>query len=40
VATMTTLIEPMLMVVLGVIIAFIVIAMYLPVFNMASTFGA
>ncbi len=39
VSTMTTLIEPMLMVVLGVIIAFIVIAMYLPVFNMASTFG-
>lgn len=40
VGTMTTLIEPILMVVLGTIIAFIVIAMYLPVFNMASTFGA
>ncbi len=40
VSTMTTLIEPVLMVVLGVIIAFIVIAMYLPVFNMASTMGA
>lgn len=37
VKSMTSLIEPLLMVVLGGIIAFIVIAMYLPVFNMADT---
>jgi type IV pilus assembly protein PilC len=36
---MTSLLEPMLMVVLGGIIAVIVIAMYLPIFNMASTMG-
>jgi type IV pilus assembly protein PilC len=35
--TMTSLLEPMLMVVLGVIIAVIVVAMYLPIFNMANT---
>ncbi len=34
---MTSLLEPMLMVVLGAIIAVIVIAMYLPIFNMANT---
>ena len=33
---MTSLIEPILMVVLGGIIAVIVIAMYLPIFNLAS----
>lgn len=37
VKAMTSLIEPLLMVVLGGIIAFIVIAMYLPIFNMADT---
>ncbi|MBX3035083.1 MAG: type II secretion system F family protein [Bdellovibrionaceae bacterium] len=37
VKAMTSVIEPLLMVVLGAIIAFIVIAMYLPVFNMADT---
>ena len=36
---MASLIEPLLMVVLGVIIAVIVIAMYLPIFNMANTVG-
>jgi type IV pilus assembly protein PilC len=36
---MASLIEPVLMVVLGVIIAVIVIAMYLPIFNMANTAG-
>jgi type IV pilus assembly protein PilC len=36
---MTSLMEPILMVVLGGIIAVIVIAMYLPIFNMANTVG-
>ncbi len=36
---MTSLMEPLLMVVLGGIIAVIVIAMYLPIFNMANTIG-
>lgn len=39
VAGLSTLIEPILMVVLGVIIAVLVIAMYLPVFKMGDTFG-
>lgn len=34
---MTSLLEPILMVVLGGVIAVIVVAMYLPIFNMAST---
>lgn len=37
---LTSLLEPILMVVLGGIIAFLVIAMYLPVFNMANVVGA
>jgi type IV pilus assembly protein PilC len=37
---MTSLMEPILMVVLGGIIAVIVVAMYLPIFNMANTVGA
>jgi type IV pilus assembly protein PilC len=37
VKAMTSLLEPLLMVVLGGIIAVLVIAMYLPVFNMADT---
>lgn len=36
---MTSLMEPILMVVLGGIIAVIVVAMYLPIFNMANTVG-
>lgn len=36
---MTGLMEPILMVVLGGIIAVIVVAMYLPIFNMANTVG-
>ncbi len=36
---MTSLLEPILMVVLGGIIAIIVVAMYLPIFNMANTVG-
>jgi type IV pilus assembly protein PilC len=36
VASLTSLLEPMMMVFLGVVIGFIVIAMYLPIFKMAS----
>lgn len=36
---LTSLMEPLLMVVLGGIIAVIVVAMYLPIFNMANTIG-
>jgi type IV pilus assembly protein PilC len=36
---LTALLEPMMMVFLGVVIGFIVIAMYLPIFKMASVIG-
>ena len=36
---MTSLIEPLIMVVLGGIISVVLLAMYLPIFNMADTFG-
>lgn len=39
VASLTALLEPMMMVFLGVIIGFIVIAMYLPIFSMANAIG-
>jgi len=39
VAALTSLLEPMLMVFLGVVIGFIVIAMYLPIFKMAGAVG-
>jgi type IV pilus assembly protein PilC len=39
VGALTSVIEPLLMVVLGAIIAFIVVAMYLPIFNLASAVG-
>ena len=39
VASLTSLLEPVMMVFLGVIIGFIVIAMYLPIFTMASAIG-
>ena len=39
VAALTSLLEPMMMVFLGTIIGFIVIAMYLPIFTMASAIG-
>ena len=39
VAALTSLLEPMLMVVLGVVIGFIVIAMYMPIFQMGSVVG-
>jgi type IV pilus assembly protein PilC len=40
VASLTTIIEPLMMVVLGSIIAFLVIAMYLPIFNLAGQIGS
>ncbi|MEW6324468.1 MAG: type II secretion system F family protein [Nitrospirota bacterium] len=39
VATLTSLLEPALMVFLGVVIGFIVIAMYMPIFKMAAAIG-
>ena len=39
VAALTSLLEPVLMVFLGTVIGFIVIAMYLPIFKMASAIG-
>jgi type IV pilus assembly protein PilC len=39
VANLTSLLEPMLMMFLGVVIGGVVIAMYLPIFNMASAVG-
>lgn len=39
VAALTSLMEPLMIAVLGVIIGFIVIAMYLPIFQLANVFG-
>ncbi len=39
VASLTALLEPAMMVVLGTLIGFIVVAMYLPIFKMASAIG-
>jgi type IV pilus assembly protein PilC len=39
VGALTSVIEPMLMVFLGVIIAFLVVSMYLPIFNLADSAG-
>ena len=39
VENLTTLLEPMMMVFLGVTVGFIVVAMYLPIFTMASAIG-
>lgn len=39
VTAMTSLLEPMMMVVMGLVIGFIVLAMYLPIFKMASVVG-
>lgn len=39
VRAMTSMIEPLLMVVIGAMIAFLVLAMYLPIFDMANTAG-
>ena len=39
VAALTSLLEPMMMVFLGTVVGFIVVAMYLPIFQMASAIG-
>jgi type IV pilus assembly protein PilC len=39
VAALTSLMEPIMIAILGAIIGFIVIAMYLPIFNLANVFG-
>ena len=39
VATLTSLLEPMLMIFLGVTVGFVIIAMYMPIFQMGSTVG-
>lgn len=39
VANLTTLLEPMMMVFLGITVGFIVVAMYLPIFSMAGAVG-
>lgn len=39
VSALTSVLEPLMMVFLGGIIAFLVVAMYLPIFNMAATMG-
>ena len=39
VTNLTTLLEPMMMVFLGITVGFIVVAMYLPIFTMASAIG-
>ena len=37
VAALTSLLEPMLMVFLGILVGFIVVAMYLPIFKLGDT---
>jgi len=39
VASLTSLLEPAMMVFLGTVIGFIVVAMYLPIFKMAAVIG-
>lgn len=39
VGALTSVLEPLMMVVLGTIVAFLVIAMYLPIFNLAGSIG-
>jgi len=39
VANLTTLLEPMLMVFLGITIGYIVIALYLPIFHLGDVIG-
>ena len=36
---LTTMIEPVLMMVMGLLIAFIIMAMYIPIFQLAGTVG-
>ena len=37
VATLTSLLEPMLMIFLGTTVGFVIVAMYMPIFQMGST---
>ena len=37
--TMTSMIEPAMIIIIGSIVGFIVIAMYLPIFDLATTVG-
>jgi type IV pilus assembly protein PilC len=39
VAAMTSLMEPVMIAMLGIIIGFIVVAMYMPIFQLANVFG-
>ena len=39
VASLTSLLEPIMMVFLGIVIGFIVVAMYLPIFKMSEAIG-
>jgi type IV pilus assembly protein PilC len=39
VEALTAMLEPMMMVFLGVVLGFIIVAMYLPIFKMASLVG-
>ena len=39
VATLTSLLEPMLMIFLGVTVGFVIVAMYMPIFQMGSVVG-
>ena len=39
VATLTSLLEPMLMIFLGTTVGFVIIAMYMPIFQMGSAAG-
>jgi type IV pilus assembly protein PilC len=39
VANLTSLMEPVMIAILGGIIGFIVVAMYMPIFNLANVFG-
>jgi type IV pilus assembly protein PilC len=39
VATLTSMLEPMLMIFLGITVGFVIVAMYMPIFQMGSTIG-
>jgi type IV pilus assembly protein PilC len=39
VATLTSMLEPMLMIFLGITVGFVIVAMYMPIFQMGSTVG-
>jgi type IV pilus assembly protein PilC len=39
VAALTSMLEPMLMIFLGVVVGFVIVAMYMPIFQMGSAVG-